>query len=87
MLTEVTGEYLPFSDAWLDQLDRMSQAQAIAWVQQHLEASIRCRNNYEAQILGGDLTPGLLHVWCIDNNNIIRFKRLLCEIDSEESYR
>lgn len=73
----------PFSDAWLDQLDRMSREDALVWVQHHLEASIRCRNNYEVQILAGEVTPGLLHVWCIDNNNIIRFKRLLCEIDSE----
>ena len=83
MLTEVTGECLPFSEAWLDQLDRMTQAQAIAWVQQHLQLSIQHRNNYEAQILAGEVTPGLLHAWCIDNNNVIRFKRLLCQIDSE----
>lgn len=83
MLTEVTGECLPFSDAWLDQLDRMTQAQAIAWVQQHLEASIRCRNTYEADLLGKGVVPGLLHVWCIENNNIIRFKRLLDNIASE----
>lgn len=83
MITEVTGECLPFSDAWLDQLDRMTREQALAWVQKHLDSSIRCRNNYEAQILAGTITPGLLHVWCIDNNNIIRFKRLLDNIASE----
>lgn len=83
MLTEVTGECLPFSDTWLDQLDRMSQAQAIAWVQQHLDSCVKHRNTYEALMLAGEVLPGLIHVWCIDNNNIIRFKRLLDQIASE----
>lgn len=83
MLTEVTGECLPFSEAWLDQLDRMTREQALAWVQQHLEISIQHRNHYEADLLGKGVVPGLLHVWCIENNNIIRFKRLLDNIASE----
>lgn len=83
MLTEVTGECLPFSDAWLDQLDKMTQAQALAWVQKHLELCIQHRNTYEADLLGKGVVPGLLHVWCIENNNIIRFKRLLDNIASE----
>ena len=84
LLNEVTGECLPFDDAWLSQLDAMTKEQALAWVQRHLDSTIRHRNTYENDILSKGIVPGLLHVWCIDNNNIIRFKRLLDEIASEE---
>ena len=83
MQTVVTGICAPFSDEWLNQLDRMTHAQAISWVQQHLDASIQHRNRYETEMLKDGVIPGLLNAWCIDNNNIIRFKRLLDQIASE----
>lgn len=83
LLSEVTGECLPFGDAWLDQLDRMTKPQALVWVQKHLDLTIQHRNTYEADMLQKGIVPGLLHAWCIENNNIIRFKRLIQDIETE----
>ena len=83
LLSEVTGECHPFKDAWLDQLDRMTKPQALVWVQKHLDLTIQHRNTYEADMLQKGIVPGLLHVWCIENNNIIRFKRLIQDIETE----
>ena len=83
MLTEVTGALEPLSDAWIDQLDAMPKQQALEWVHMHLRASIDFRNQRELSILNEGCTSAKIHAWCIDNNNIIRFKRLHEEIESE----
>lgn len=85
MLTQVTGECLPFSDKWLDQLDQMSNTNAIDWVTKHLQACIISRNKYENAMLASYSKEfeGYLHAWIIDCNNIVRFKRLLMEIENE----
>lgn len=85
MLKTVTGECHPFSDDWLTQLDKMTKEKAIAWVQMYLDSAIDKRNRYEQGLLqsrGQDFEK-YLHVWCIDNNNIVRFRRLILEIEAE----
>ena len=83
LLTEVTGECLPFDDKWLAELDKMTKEQALAWVTLHINACKAHRVTFEKQMESG-ITPGLLHAWCIDNNNIIRFMRLYQEIAAED---
>lgn len=84
LLTEVTGHCHPFDDTWIAQLDKMTKDQALEWVEKHIDASVRHRNNYENAMRSQGIEPGLLHCWCIDNNNIIRFMRLYHEIAAEE---
>lgn len=85
LMTTVTGECHPFDDAWLTQLDAMSKESAIIWVTKHLDACREMRNRYEQNMMtsqGAEFESNL-HAWCIDNNNIVRYKRLLMQIEAE----
>lgn len=80
LLTEVTGECYPFSDAWLDQLDKMSKKDALLWVTRHIEQTLKMRDHYEKKIVDG---PEYIHAYCIECNNIIRYELLYKEISEE----
>lgn len=83
LLNTVTGECEPFSEELLKRLDSMTKQQALEWVWMALDSTVAHRNHYEADMISKGIAPGLVHAWCIENNNIIRFKRLYEEIAAE----
>lgn len=85
MLTRVDGVCEPFSDEWLSQLDGMAKEQALEWIQKHIRASESARDRYLSTMLKASEAdmPGLIHCYCIDCNNVLRFTKLFREVKSE----
>ena len=79
LLTEVTGDCQPFSDQMMSELDKMSQEDALAYVDRMIKRCVQVRNYYESL----PVEPRHLHAWVIECNNIMRFKRLHSQIASE----
>lgn len=81
MLNSV-GELVPFSTQWLDNINMMSKEQAITYLEDLINRTIKARDMYQTMMIN-NYSDGALNCYCVDSNNIIRFAKLLNEIKDE----